>query len=44
VALGVGRWVNPLLAEVEQQGASEDAGAEDGGHSKGSGHSSESSA
>ena len=53
VALGAGRWVNPLLvaylvalgyvvlgviegreslpAEVEQQGASEDAGAEDGG-------------
>jgi uncharacterized membrane protein len=65
VALGAGRWVNPLLvaylvalgyvvlgviegraslpAEVEQQGASEDAGAENGGYSKGPDHSSESS-
>ena len=63
VALGVGRWVNPLVlaylvalgyvvlgviegreslpAEVEEQGASEEAGAEDGGHSIGPGESSE---
>ena len=63
VALGVGRWVNPLLlaylvafgyvvlgviegreslpAEVEEQGVSEDTGAENGGHTKGPGDSSE---
>ena len=63
VAMGGGRWVNPLLlaylvafayvvvgvyegreslpAEVEEQGVSEDTGAENGGHTKGPGDSSE---
>src|SRR5215218_4716370 len=63
VALGVGRWVNPLLlaylvafgyvvlgviegreslpAQLEERGVSEDAGAENGGHSKVPGDSSE---